>query len=97
MTGQLRGEWTSASNALADRLCRGRYQAQIGMPELPATDESDAGKVIHALWTGSDPQTKPTPEEAEKAEALLEREATVAEQFFGTAAGLVRIVERRRA
>jgi len=95
MTDPRRGEWTSASNALADRLCRGRHQAQIGLAELRPTEESRSGNIIHALWTGNDPQCKPTPAETEKAEALCEQEATVAAQFFGTHQGLVRIVERR--
>jgi Protein of unknown function (DUF2800) len=95
MTDPRRGEWTSASNAQADRLCRGRHQAQIGLPELPATEERESGNVIHALWTGSDPQTRPTPEETEKAAALRAQEDTVAGPFFGTDEGLVRIVERR--
>jgi hypothetical protein len=95
MIDPIRGEWTSASNALADRLCRGRHQAQLGLPELPGTEESRSGRIIHALWTGSDPQTRPTPEEKEKAAVLGEQEAAVAGQFFGTNEGLVRIVEHR--
>ena len=95
MTDHLRGEWTSASNALADRLCLGRHQAQIDLPELPPSEASEAGTVIHALWTGNDPQNKPTADENEKAQALREQEAIVAEKFFGTDAGIVRIVERR--
>ncbi len=47
MNEQCRGEWTSASNALADRLCRGRYQAQVGLPELAPNEESESGRVIH--------------------------------------------------
>ncbi len=95
MTDQLRGEWTSASNALADRLCRGRHQAQIGLPELPRTAEGDSGAVIHALWASAQPHREPTAGEIEKAEALREQEAIVAEAFFKTGDELVRIVERR--
>jgi hypothetical protein len=69
-TDPLRGEWTSASNALADRLCRGRHQAQINLPELPCTDLSEAGTVIHAVWTGTEPPREPGAEEMEKAQAL---------------------------
>lgn len=95
MNKALRGEWTSASNAWADRLCRGRHQAQIGLPELPSTEAGESGQVIHALWTGLEPPNKPTPEEREQAEALREQEQRLAEEFFGTTAGLVRLVERR--
>ncbi len=95
MSEQPRGEWTSASNALADRLCRGRHQAQIGLPELPPTAEGQSGTVIHALWTGQQPPREPTPDETEKAEALREQETAVAREFFGSREGLVRIVERR--
>ena len=95
MTDPLRGEWSSASNALADRLCRGRYQAQINLPELPRRDESEAGTVIHALWTGTGPGREPGADESEKAEALREQEARVAKEFFHGGDGLVRIVERR--
>ncbi len=95
MSEQPRGEWTSASNALADRLCRGRHQAQIGLPELPPTAEGQSGTVIHALWTGQQPPREPTPDETEKAEALREQETAVVREFFGSREGLVRIVERR--
>ncbi len=95
MNDPLRGEWTSASNALADRLCRGRHRAQQNLPELPRNDESDAGTVIHALWTGTELPRPPTDEELEKAAALREQEAQVAGEFFNPGQGLVRIVERR--
>lgn len=95
MTDPLRGEWTSASNALADRLCRGRHQAQRDLPDLPSTDEREAGAVIHALWTGHDPARKPTAEETEQAERLREQEQSLVEEFFGTRQDLVRLVERR--
>src|SRR5215471_14136736 len=84
MMDQLRGEWTSASNALADRLCRGRHQAQQNLPELPKSDESDSGSVIHSLWTGTKPRRKPTVDEMEKAQALQEQENSVAAGFFNT-------------
>ena len=95
MTDLLRGEWSSASNALADRLCRGRYQAQIPLPELPRSEASEAGTVIHALWTGTKPPREAAAEEMEKAEALREQETRVAVEFFSPDAELVRIVERR--
>jgi hypothetical protein len=95
MNDPLRGEWSSASNALADRLCRGRYQAQIHLPELPRSEQSEAGTVIHALWTGTEPPREPKPDEAEKAEALREQEARAAEEFFRPGNSRVRIVERR--
>jgi len=95
MTDSLRGEWTSASNARADRLCRGRHQAQLGLPELPSTEEREAGTVIHALWTGVDPARKPTDDEMEQAETIREQETRLAGEFFGTSPGLVRLVERR--
>jgi hypothetical protein len=95
MTDPRRGQWTSASNALADRLCRGRHQAQVNLPELPRSDLSEAGTVIHAVWTGTEPPREPGAEEMEKAQALREQEAKVAHEFFGTGDGLVRLVERR--
>ena len=95
ITDLLRGQWSSASNALADRLCRGRYQAQIHLPELPRSEASEAGTVIHALWTGTEPPRQATADEQEKAEALREQEAKVAAGFSSPEAELVRIVERR--
>jgi Protein of unknown function (DUF2800) len=95
MTDQFRGDWTSASNALADRLCRGRHQAQQHLPELPRSHESDAGSAIHALWTGTKPIRETTVDEMEKAQALREQENSVAGSFFKTSSGLVRIVEGR--
>jgi Protein of unknown function (DUF2800) len=95
MIDPLRGEWSSASNALPDRLCRGRHQAQINLPELPRSDSGAAGTVIHALWTGTESPREPGADEIEKAEALSEQEVRVAEEFFPTGDGLVRIVERR--
>jgi Protein of unknown function (DUF2800) len=95
MNNPLRGEWTSASNALADRLCRGRHQAQRNLSELPGTDQSETGNAIHALWTGTAPEREPTAEEIDKAEALREQETRATEEFFGTNEGIVRIVERR--
>jgi PD-(D/E)XK nuclease superfamily protein len=89
-----RGEWTSASNALADRLCPGRHQAQAGLPELVLT-EGDAGTVIHALWTGTPAHRQPSADERDKAEALRRQERQVAREFFGTRRGLVRVVEKR--
>ena len=90
-----RGEWTSASNALADRLCPGRYQAQRDLPELPVSEEGDSGAVIHALWTGTEPRREPSSDERDKAEALREQEASVRRKFFRTTEGLMRLVERR--
>ena len=90
-----RGAWTSASNALADRLCRGRHQAQNGLPELPQTEESQAGSVLHAVWTATRPAREPGPEEMEKAQALAEQEALVAREFFRNGEELVRRVEHR--
>ncbi len=95
MKDSVRGEWTSASNALADRLCRGRHQAQQGFAELPPTEESDTGRIIHALWTGTQPLRNPTSEEAEKADALSQQERAVAAEFFGKGEEPLRIVERR--
>jgi hypothetical protein len=95
MKNQLRGEWTSASNALADRLCRGRHQAQTNLSELPGTDQSEAGVVIHALWTGTAPPREPAAEEIEKARALRKQETRATKEFFGTSKAIVRIVERR--
>ncbi len=85
MTEQLRGQWTSASNALTDRLCRGRHQAQADLPELARSEGGEAGAVIHALWTGTEPQRAPTAEEKEKAEELREQEGRVAERLGGKA------------
>ena len=95
MSDPLRGEWTSASQAQPDRACRGRHQAQIGLPELPRSEEREAGAVIHALWTGTEPVREPTADEIEQAQALREQETSVALEFFHRDDGLVRIVERR--
>ena len=54
MTGpQERGEWTSASNAMADGLCIGRHRAQIGIPDKVSSDASFGREVHEALAKGS--------------------------------------------
>ncbi len=95
MSEDSRGEWTSASSAQADRLCRGRHQAQIGLPELPPSEAAESGTVIHALWTGKAPPRPPTAEETDKAQALRDQEKVAVQEFFGPGDGLVRFVERR--
>ena len=95
MTDPVRGEWTSASHAQADRACPGRHQAQIGLPELPRSDEQEMGAVIYALWTGTKPIREPTADEIEQADTLREQESRVAQEFFRADDGLVRFVERR--
>jgi hypothetical protein len=95
MSDTIRAGWTSASNAQADRLCRGRHLAQRNMPELPRTEETESGTVIHALWTGTEPPRPATTEEIEKAQALQQLESQASARFFGQSDRPVRIVERR--
>lgn len=74
-----RGDWCSASNADYDRACRGRRNAQLGLPELPKTPESTTGERIHAFLAGE--QIALTPEESEAALACEERANGIIEKW----------------
>lgn len=53
-TKDVRGGWTSASNAMADTLCPGRHMAQKPVPiiQKAANGYADAGTLIHAALAG---------------------------------------------
>ncbi len=90
-----RGKWTSASNAEADKLCPGRFQAQRDLSEPPTNRDADSGTVVHALWTGSKPHREPTNEEMDKADELLLRESEVSESAGLNPRHCMRLVETR--
>jgi hypothetical protein len=87
-----RGEWTSASNASADRACPGRHLAQKGMPEVN-TPDSEFGTQIHlALATGD--MSKLTREQMEIADSCESIATAIAKGFFGESN--VKIIAERR-
>ncbi len=74
---------TSASNALADSLCPGRFLAQRGIPEPPRSADASMGTRIHqALATELEP-AKLTLEEREVFDACREIEKKTVSQMFG--------------
>lgn len=50
--GDSRQGMTSASNAMADRLCPGRFKAQVGCAEIVSND-AEAGRIIHQALAGN--------------------------------------------
>jgi hypothetical protein len=55
-TVDVRGGWTSASNALADSLCPGRHNAQKGIPRAPeeSNEYRNYGTKVHAALADPD-------------------------------------------
>ncbi len=82
--GDIRGGWTSASNAEADSLCPGRHLAQRGIPDEPKGEWAETGTRIHAaLAVESGALAKLSLEERETFDACREIEKKVVTQFFG--------------
>ena len=78
---EVRGDWTSASSAEADKLCPGRHNAQRGIPEQPS-DDSDFGTKIHAALEKGDPKGLSSAQESIY-ESVIEIEKKLLVQFFG--------------
>lgn len=76
-----RGQWTSASNAAADKLCPGRHNAQRGIPEVQSSD-SDFGNAIHAALFKGDPAGLTADQEGIYL-SVLEIEKKLCVKFFG--------------
>jgi hypothetical protein len=88
-----RGEWTSASDALADSLCQGRKRAQRGIPSVQ-TDDSRFGNRIHAALACGKADGL-TLEEREVFDACQKIELRLVGQFFGSPAAVKTFREQR--
>lgn len=81
-TPDVRGGWTSASNATADTLCEGRHQAQVGLPDLPREEGyAEHGTAIHEALATRDP-SKLSEAALQTYERCLEIEEMAVKQFF---------------
>ena len=89
-----RGGWTSASNAAADRLCQGRHQAQLGIPDSTSEDAKFGREVHEALYAG-DP-TGLDSQQLSLYEQHLEINEKLMNQFFGPDREAAIIVKERR-
>lgn len=86
IVGSDRGNWTSASNAQADSLCRGRHLAQKNLPDTQ-TDYAETGHKIHAALKDSSNPTLMNSlslEERETFDSCREIEKKLITLFFGT-------------
>lgn len=82
MKTDIRGGWTSASNALADSLCPGRHRAQQGIEDTRDDADRESGSRIHqALCSGDG--TVLSLDERETFEACRSIETKLAHEFFG--------------
>jgi hypothetical protein len=82
VTIDVRRNSTSASSALADELCPGRFQAQRGIPEPEESDDAKTGRRIHAAIAKGSPDGLSL-EEVETFDACCEIEHQKAIEFFG--------------
>jgi Protein of unknown function (DUF2800) len=88
-----RGQWTSASSALADSLCKGRHLAQRGLPEVE-DDYSSHGTDIHSALAKQDPAGLGL-EQVETYDACREIENVVVSQVFGNDVKTIPLREQR--
>ncbi len=98
ITDQRRG-WTSASNALSDKLCAGRHGAQRGIPEPPRDEDATSGQLIHMALadSGDHPlMEKLTLEQREVFDACRKIEKATADQFFGNTKDPMRVFRHKR-
>lgn len=77
-----RGDWPSASAGEANKRCRKRHLAQIGIPEPEQDPDAESGSAIHAAWAGK-PYRELTPDEQESLEALKSRETEILAAWLG--------------
>lgn len=80
-----RGEWTSASNAQADLLCKGRHLAQKGLTDIKSEDAAYGTAIHEALKKQNDEGL--TPEQQSTYEACNELEDKAVAFFFPEANG----------
>ena len=92
-TDERRG-WTSASNATADRLCAGRHQAQIGIPDESSEDALFGQQIHDALYKG-DP-SKLSPQQVALYDQHQEINEKLMSQFFGPDREAAIIVKENR-
>jgi len=80
----IRGGWTSASNASADAACPGRHQAQKGLPESSG-EWAESGRKIHAALANEpvNATTLLSLEEREVFDACRDIEKKLVLQYFG--------------
>ena len=88
----LRGEWTSASNAQADDLCKGRHLAQKGIPDSKSEDAA-YGTQIHDALKLQKPDGLSVEQESTY-EACNEIEKLVVKTFFPEAGESLSIPSR---
>ena len=89
-----RGEWTSASNAMADSLCIGRHRAQIGIPDKVSSDATFGREVHDALSKGSSEGLDVDQENIY--ERSLEIEKKIVDFFFGDDQKNMQVVREHR-
>jgi len=81
---QSRGEFTSASNALADSLCAGRHLSQRGCADIK-TEDATHGTKIHNSLAKQDPAGLDV-EQVDTYEACNEIATKMVEKYFGEGA-----------
>jgi len=94
-----RGGWTSASNALSDSLCPGRYVACRGLTEIMQSEEAESGTAIHAAMAGKPVRALDADESTTAAMlADMERKATAAwkEAIQADAEAMPVVIRERR-
>lgn len=85
---------TRASSAQADKLCQGRMQAQIGLPEVKSED-ADYGNAIHAaLYSGDDKGLDA--QQLSISESCRDIEAKIVNQVFGADADKAKVIPENR-
>lgn len=88
MTTDIRRGWTSASNAQADELCKGRHLAQAGIPEPVKDGDARGGAAIHtALATGD--TSKLTVAQLDVYDSCKAIEQKLVSAYFGQVAPVV--------
>jgi len=87
---------TSASSALADSLCPGRFLAQRGMSEPPKSEEASSGSRIHEALADNALADKLTLEEREVFDACQDIEKKTVAQFLGDSKDPVRVFRHKR-
>jgi hypothetical protein len=85
--------WTSASNAHADLLCPGRYQAQRGLPE-ETSEDAESGTRGHALVAGEE-SPEATYEERDMADRVKDIRSKILQQWVLGRKVVKTLVEKR--
>lgn len=85
---------TTASNAQADSLCQGRYQAQLGLPDVSSPD-AQFGQQIHAALATGVIEGLDT-QQLSIYESCLEIRDKLMKQAFGAEAGAASVFKEKR-